>query len=152
MPHMTQPIPNRAGAAPPDARPKAIVRHLEDTPRVGWPDEQVAIRGRVTWQQMLGGGAQEGTDLTLGVVRLRPGETLEPHRHSQAETYYTLAGRGLVTVEGEAISVSPGTLIHIPADATHCIENHDTEELQILYVFTINDFSQVVYRFDGRAP
>lgn len=128
----------------------AVVRHLDNTPRVGWPQEQRASRGQVTWQQIVGAGAQDGADLTLGVARLGQGETLEPHRHSQAETYYTLAGRGVVTVEGEAIAVEPGTLIHIPADAVHSIRNDDAQELQILYVFTISDFSQVVYHFEQK--
>lgn len=134
--------------APPANSRAAVVRRLDGTPRVGWPPEQRASRGHVTWQQIVGAGAQDGADLTLGVARLAQGETLEPHRHSQAETYYTLAGRGVVTVEGEAIPVEPGTLIHIPADAEHSIRNDHGEELQILYVFTISDFSQVVYHFD----
>ena len=43
--------------------------------------------------------------MTMGVVRLRKDESLEPHRHSQPETYFTLSGRGTVTIEDVVHSV-----------------------------------------------
>ena len=89
----------------------------------------------------------DGANTTLGIATLRCGETLEPHRHSEPETYYTLAGRGIVTIDGVPHPVAPGTAIYIPGDAEHGIRNDYDEELQILYVFAVSDFNQVVYRF-----
>lgn len=124
-----------------------IVRRLQDVEWQGWPAEQVAERGRVSWKDLLGSDPAEGADMVMGVARVRPGETLELHRHAQPETYFTLAGRGTVTIGGVAHEVEPGMLLFIPGDAEHGVRNDTAEELQFLYAFAVRDFAEVVYRF-----
>ncbi len=85
--------------------------------------------------------------MTVGVVRLKTGESLEPHRHAQPETYYVLSGRGTVTIEGVVYNVDPGRLLFIPGNAEHQINNVDEEDLMILYAFAISDFSKIQYHF-----
>jgi quercetin dioxygenase-like cupin family protein len=126
---------------------KPIVRKLEDQLWDAWPDSQQAERGALRWRDLFAGNPEDGANTTLGIATLRCGETLEPHRHSEPETYYTLAGRGIVTIDGVPHPVAPGTAIYIPGDAEHGIRNDYDEELQILYVFAVSDFNQVVYRF-----
>jgi quercetin dioxygenase-like cupin family protein len=126
---------------------KALVRRLADQPWEHWPAEQMATRGTVAWKNLFGDDPGAGADLTLGVARLRKGETLEPHRHAQPETYFGLSGRGVVTVEGEAHLVEPGTAIFIPGGAEHHIRNDEEAEFRLLYTFAVQDFGAVVYRF-----
>ncbi len=126
---------------------KPIVRRLEDQRWDAWPPSQQAERGALRWRDLFAGNPEEGANVTLGIATLRRGETLEPHRHSEPETYYTLAGRGIVTIDGVAHTVTPGTAIFIPGDAEHAIRNDHDETLEILYVFAVSDFNQVVYRF-----
>jgi len=85
--------------------------------------------------------------MTVGVVRLQQGESLEPHRHAQPETYFTLCGRGTVTIEGVVHAVEPGRLLFIPGNAQHQINNVEAEDLMILYAFAISDFSKITYHF-----
>lgn len=126
--------------------PQPIVRRLEDGPWEGWPADQVAQRGAVTWRDRFGGDAAAGTNMVMGVVRVRHGESLEPHRHSEPEAYYTLAGEGEVRVEDRQIPVRPGFAIYIPADALHGITNGHDADLTILYTFAVGSWDQVVYR------
>ena len=126
---------------------KPIVRQLENRPWDTWPAEQQGSRGSLRWRDLFAGDPADGANVTLGIATLRRGETLEPHRHSEPETYYTLAGRGIVTIDGVPHPVVPGTAIFIPGDAEHAIRNDDDEDLEILYVFAIGDFNKVVYRF-----
>ena len=108
----------------------------------------VVVAGTPTSETVTNGQiALLGIGTTLGIATLRCGETLEPHRHSEPETYYTLSGRGIVTIDGVPHPVTPGTAIYIPGDAEHGIRNDYDEDLQILYVFAVSDFNQVVYRF-----
>lgn len=125
----------------------AIVRRLADRQWEGWPADQVGVRGSVTWKDLLGSDTAEGGDMVLGVARVRKGESLAKHRHTQPETYFTLSGRGVVTIDGVAYPVEAGTMIFIPGDAQHQIDNDNEDELQILYAFAIDDFDKVVYRF-----
>ena len=121
--------------------------HLDEFEWAGWPADQVAIRGKAQWKELLGKGSACQNDMTVGVVRLQKGESLEPHRHSQPETYFTLSGRGTVTIDGVVHDVDPGRLLFIPGNAEHQINNANDEDLLILYAFAISDFSKVQYHF-----
>ena len=113
----------------------------------GWENDQVAIRGKAQWKEILGSASGCQNDMTMGVVRLKKGESLEPHRHSQPETYFTLSGQGTVTINGEEFAVDPGRMLFIPGNAQHQINNENDEDLLILYAFAISDFSNVKYHF-----
>ena len=126
---------------------KPIIRRLAEVQWQGWPAEQVAVRGDLSWKDLLGSDPSEGADMVMGVARVRPGESLAPHRHTQPETYFTLSGRGVVTIDGVAHAVEAGTLVFIPGDAQHQIDNPHAAELLILYSFAIEDFNRVIYRF-----
>jgi len=126
---------------------QATSQHLDDLEWESWPPEQVAVRGKAQWKELLGSGSGCQNDMTMGVVRLRQGESLEPHRHAQPETYYTLSGRGTVTIEGVVHAVEPGRMLFIPGNAQHQINNAHAQELLILYAFAISDFQKVRYHF-----
>lgn len=122
-------------------------KHLDELEWTGWSHDQVAIRGKAQWKELLGSASGCQNDMTMGVVRLRTGESLEPHSHSQPETYFTLSGRGTVTIDGVVHAVDTGRMLFIPGNAQHQINNVEKDDLLILYAFAVNDFSKVLYRF-----
>jgi quercetin dioxygenase-like cupin family protein len=122
-------------------------QHLDELEWTQWPSEQIATRGKAQWKELLGTHSGCQNDMTMGVVRLRQGESLEPHHHAQPETYFTLSGRGTVTIEDVVHNVDPGRMLFIPANARHQINNVEAEDLMILYAFAISDFSKVQYHF-----
>lgn len=122
-------------------------KHLKDMPWTSWPSEQIGVRGKAQWKELLGSVSGCQNDMTMGVVRIQKGESLEPHRHAQPETYFTLSGRGTVTIDGVVHHVDAGRMLFIPGNAQHQINNVDDEDLLILYAFAISDFSQVQYHF-----
>jgi len=126
---------------------QATSKHLDDFEWQSWPSDQVAVRGKAQWKELLGSHSGCQNDMTLGVVRLKKGESLEPHRHAQPETYYTLSGRGTVTIESVVHSVEPGRMLFIPANAQHQINNAEDQDLMILYAFAISDFGKIQYHF-----
>jgi quercetin dioxygenase-like cupin family protein len=122
-------------------------KHLDELEWVHWPLDQLAIRGEAQWKELLGSASGCQNDMTMGVVRLRKDESLEPHRHAQPETYFTLSGHGTVTIDDVVHRVEPGRMLFIPGNAQHQINNVDDEDLMILYAFAISDFSKVQYHF-----
>ena len=122
-------------------------QHLDALEWESWPPDQIAVRGKAQWKELLGSASGCQNDITMGVVRLRQGESLEPHRHAQPETYFTLSGRGTVTIEDVVHSVDPGRMLFIPGNARHQINNMEPEDLMILYTFAISNFSDVAYHF-----
>ena len=122
-------------------------QHLDALEWESWPPDQLAVRGKAQWKELLGSASGCQNDMTMGVVRLRQGESLEPHRHAQPETYFTLSGRGTVTIEDVVHSVDPGRMLFIPGNARHQINNMEAEDLMILYTFAISNFSDIAYHF-----
>jgi quercetin dioxygenase-like cupin family protein len=121
--------------------------HLDTLEWKSWPADQIAARGKAQWKELLGSGSGCQNDMTMGVVRLKQGESLEPHRHAQPETYFTLSGRGTVTIDDVLHHVDPGRMLFIPGNAQHKINNANEEDLLILYAFAISDFSKIQYHF-----
>jgi quercetin dioxygenase-like cupin family protein len=128
-------------------RSTPLIRRLVDQPWSGWPAEQVAQRGNLSWADLQGSDPAEGTDMVMGVARVGPGQHLAPHRHSQPETYYSLSGRGLVTIDGQTHVIEAQTMVFIPGDALHQVRNVEAEDFLFLYTFAVPDFDQVHYRF-----
>ena len=122
-------------------------KHLNELEWTAWPADQVAIRGKAQWKELLGSGSGCDNDLTMGVVRIGKGDSLEPHRHAQPETYFTLSGRGTVTIDGVVHPVEAGRMLFIPGNAQHQINNAEDEDLLILYTFAVSDFSKIQYHF-----
>ncbi len=122
-------------------------QHLDALEWESWPSDQITSRGKAQWKELLGSGSGCQNDMTMGVVRLKQGESLEPHRHAQPETYFTLSGRGTVTIDGVQHHVDPGRMLFIPGNAQHQINNANAEDLLILYAFAISDFSKIQYHF-----
>jgi len=122
-------------------------QHLDALEWKSWPADQIATRGKAQWKELLGSASGCENDMTMGVVRLRQGESLEPHRHAQPETYFTLSGQGTVTIDDVEHRVEPGRMLFIPGNAQHQINNVDAEDLMILYAFAISDFSKIQYHF-----
>jgi quercetin dioxygenase-like cupin family protein len=121
--------------------------HLDALEWTQWPPDQLAARVKAQWKELLGSHSGCQNDMTVGVVRLQQGESLEPHRHAQPETYFTLSGRGTVTIEDVVHTVEPGRLLFIPGNARHQINNVEAEDLTILYAFAVRDFSKIQYHF-----
>jgi oxalate decarboxylase/phosphoglucose isomerase-like protein (cupin superfamily) len=44
-------------------------------------------------------------------------------------------------------NVEPGRMLFISSNAQHQINNVNEEDLQILYVFALSDFSKIQYHF-----
>jgi quercetin dioxygenase-like cupin family protein len=115
-----------------------------DLKRDGWNDP---VKGRVGWRTLFSADLTPTDGLTAGIADLEPGGWLGLHRHSPAEIYYVIEGRGIVTIEGREHVVSAGSAVFIPADAEHGIRNDADAPLRFLYAFPVDSFGEVEYRF-----
>lgn len=115
----------------------------------GWESALAATRGNVRWKTLFSADLTDTDTLTAGIAVIRAGEELKPHRHTQAELYFVLEGEGIVTLGERQHTVSAGAAIFIPGDVRHGIANRSTRELRFIYVFAVDSFDQVVYRFES---
>jgi mannose-6-phosphate isomerase-like protein (cupin superfamily) len=131
----------------------AIIPPPEDFLESFPPDQ--SARGNTTWKTLI------SSSLSAGIASCPPHSQsscpstssstskagfLAAHKHTQAELYYILSGRGIVEIEGVKYNVSPGMTVFIPGDAEHAVYNHGDENFRWLYMFP-GPFEDVVYKF-----
>jgi mannose-6-phosphate isomerase-like protein (cupin superfamily) len=70
---------------------------------------------------------------SLAEATVQPGQETLLHKHLRTEElYHITAGRGLMTLGEERLSVSAGDTVCIPPGTPHCISSIGSEPLQIL--------------------
>ena len=100
--------------------PKPIVRHRDETAPLDCP------YGNVT--RVVTGG--DGGVANVHVVRVTRGTE---HFHAEYdETYYVLAGRGRISLDGEIHALRPGTVTVIPRGVRHWLEADEGDELEFI--------------------
>lgn len=130
-------------------QPQAVITHPRERVRESWQDP---ARGDVSWFTLFSGDITPTTAMSAGVAEINPGGSLEPHRHAEPEIYFVVEGSGILTVNGEETPVGAGTAIYIPGDAQHGLRNDTGAQLRLFYVFPIDCFSDVIYRFPTDKP
>lgn len=63
---------------------------------------------------------------------LDPGEQSLWHRLKSSEVYYFIAGRGLMKVEAESLTVEAGSVVYVPPGAKQSLENNGTDPIEFL--------------------
>jgi len=74
------------------------------------------FRGRVTRQDIIGKSADE---FRVSVINFTPGAVNVFHIHTFDQILYVTEGTGIVATENEEVTVTPGTVILIPAGESH---------------------------------
>jgi quercetin dioxygenase-like cupin family protein len=115
-----------------------------------WND---SIRGTVRWRTLLSSDRTPTDSLTMGVAELRANDDVafKLHRHHQAESYYILSGRGVVSINATEHALAPGDAVFIPGGAPHGARCVGAEPLRLLYIFAADRFDQVQYEFLSSA-
>lgn len=115
---------------------------------VEWEHSHDPAEGILRWRTLTSGDRSPTDTLTTGVAEIDPGEQLALHRHEQAEIYYLLQGKGVMTIGGIERPVGPGMTVFIPGNAEHGIRNVGTETLKFFYAFAVASFDEVEYVYD----
>lgn len=74
------------------------------------------FRGKVSVQSIIGSSLNE---LRVSVVNFSPGAVNVFHTHTFDQVLYVTEGKGIVASETEEVTVTPGTIIYIPAGENH---------------------------------
>ena len=97
-----------------------LVRHRDETPLADWPF------GRM--QRIVTGG--EGGIANVHVARIKQ---LPRFFHTgYDEIYYVVSGTGTIALDGETSPLRPGSVVVIPAGATHSVEADPGQELEFV--------------------
>lgn len=68
-------------------------------------------------------------------IRVRPGRRLSYQKHAKRREIWTAAaGRGLVTLDGRQLELSPGQTLEVPVGAAHRVANPGEEDFVFIEV------------------
>ncbi len=73
-----------------------------------------------------------GLKLVFRKRALKPGSGIGYHEQKEDEIYYVISGRGMLTLDGKASEVGPGTAILTRPGSSHGLKQIGTEDLVIL--------------------
>ncbi len=135
----------QSGAAPqppttPPERTGAITGSViswDDAPRRISPSKTGSIRVLA-----------QGDNAFVGRLDLEPGASVPEHRDSTEEYIVVLQGSGVLTMDGHAHQVEPGTTVYMPADAVVSFQNGD-EPLVAIQVFAT---PEPAAKYDAWSP
>ena len=126
------------------SEPRPVVLHDSEAEREVWDDP---VKGLLGFRGLFSSERTPTNALTTGVTDLPPDGWLGLHRHTPAEVYYVLDGEGVVTLDGVEHAVRTGTSVFIPGDVEHGIRNTTGSALRLFYVFAVDSFATIEYRF-----
>ncbi|KAI9367633.1 hypothetical protein BJX61DRAFT_547292 [Aspergillus egyptiacus] len=90
-------------------------------------------RGEATWRTLFTHPQTPTSNLSAGIAMCQPRSGyLCSHYHAEAEIYYILEGRGVVTIDGVPYHVEKGSAVFIPGNMEHSVANYDRAELKWL--------------------
>ena len=68
---------------------------------------------------------------------LHPGAGVGHHEQHEDEVYYVLSGRGVMTVDGTAVDMTPGTALLTRPGSTHSLKQVGSDDLVVLISYEI---------------
>jgi mannose-6-phosphate isomerase-like protein (cupin superfamily) len=68
---------------------------------------------------------------------LKPGSGIGLHEQKEDEIYYVLSGRGVMTLEGKTVDVTPGTAVLTRTGSSHSLKQTGAEDLVILINYEV---------------
>jgi len=84
--------------------------------KAGESTNPIFTGGKVSIQRLIG---EKEDELRVSVVNFSPGAVNVLHTHTYDQILYVTEGKGIVATENEEITVTPGTIIFIPAGEKH---------------------------------
>ena len=90
------------------------------------------FKGKVSIQPFVG---ESENELRSAVVNFSPGAVNVFHTHTVDQILYVTEGTGIVATENEEVTVTPGTIIFIPAGEKHW--HGATKDAAFSHIFVI---------------
>jgi quercetin dioxygenase-like cupin family protein len=98
------------------------------------PAEKLDLGGAAGSQiRWLIGPKQGANNFSMRLVTVAPGGKTPDHAHDWEHQWYVLAGKGeAVDAEGGRHPLGPGSVVYVPEDENHNIQNAGTEPLELI--------------------
>ena len=89
-----------------------------------------------TCKVLVGNEKLAAENLTFGVTEVDATSKMTPHKHEQEEVIFILRGHGRVTINDKPEEIKEGTVIYLPSNSEHAIENESSETMKFTFAFS----------------
>ncbi len=120
------------------------IRHLDDYDWESRPGRTDGVR----WKLLVDADRTPSHGFSLGILQFPPGTVLAPHHHTPQEVYWVREGQGELLIDGKKQHVGPNSIIYIPENHVHGIENIGSTPLTLMWVFPTDTWAEVEYLFE----
>ena len=97
--------------------------------------KKLELPGR-TCSVLVGNETLNAENLTFGVTEVPANTKMTAHRHEQEEVIYIMKGHGQVKVDDSVEKLKEGTVIYLPSNAEHYIDNRSEDTMKFAFAFS----------------
>ena len=103
--------------------------------------------GELKWKLLIDSTTKMTSDISVGLVKIKPHNSLALHRHSPKELYIIKKGEGLLLKPDKNEILKTGDVVFIPENAPHGVRNTGRTSLLIYWIFSTDSWEDVKYNF-----
>lgn len=78
----------------------------------------------------------KANNFVMGTVKINPYGSIPRHQHPNEEIYIILKGKGIMKMGEEREEVQGNSVVYIPSNQEHCLENRNNETLEMIFVYS----------------
>ena len=103
---------------------------------------------KTEWKHLIDNKICGSEGVSVGYGKIPIGEYLPLHTHTPQEIYFVTKGTGILTMDGDKTqNLGSGDTVYIPGKKRHGITNTGNVDFEYLFIFMINNWSDVKYYF-----
>ena len=103
---------------------------------------------KTEWKHLIDNKICGSEGVSVGYGKIPIGEYLPLHTHAPQEIYFVTKGTGILTMDGDKTqNLGSGDTVYIPGKKLHGITNTGNVDFEYLFIFMINNWSDVKYYF-----
>ena len=103
---------------------------------------------KTEWKHLIDNKICGSEGVSVGYGKIPIGEYLPLHTHAPQEIYFVTKGTGMLTMDGDKTqNLGSGDTVYIPGKKRHGITNTGNVDFEYLFIFMINNWSDVKYDF-----
>ena len=102
---------------------------------------------QLKWKLLIDSTFRMTSEISVGILKIKPNDSLALHYHSPKELYIIKKGKGLLLKPDKNESLKTGDIVFIPKNAVHGIKNTGKTSLLLYWIFPTDSWEEVKYNF-----
>ncbi|MBT6533566.1 cupin domain-containing protein [Rhodobacteraceae bacterium nBUS_24] len=130
-----------------------FIQPLAEAPWQNSSPERIKIGANpnTRWRLLVDATHRDSHGLSVGYGKIPVGEDLPLHSHAPQEVYFITQGNGLLLMKDEKVrDIAKGDSVYIPENEPHGVKNTGTCDLEFLFVFPGDSWSEIEYNFKNK--